>query len=888
MAFTTSQLEPWNYGTIIAHMKLPRILIVDHFDSYTLNILSLLAQIAKDPAELDEKVVVLAHTHPLLATQETFKECLLPHFEAIILSPGPGTPEKRSDFGFGLDYLRNASEFRLPTLGVCLGHQGLAVAFGGSVKRAVSIQHGSQSKLQFPEEALEGGGIFLHVPAGSKVTRYNSLTVNYEDLPPCLEVTAFADDIPNEVPTPMSSALAESAEMPTVHRGRKERCILGLAHKELPLWGVQFHPESIESPDGIHMLRNFITLTERWLQEHTLSTANPIDTIPSSVKIEGQRFVAAIRSRKSETDAKTQASRSTQHRWVLFEHTFPQAGLTDRSDVENLHHRIFQQGPGKATVWLDSARAGDPQSNFSYMAQPAFVLTHHQKGIHPSETMLYISSDSSWSTLSSLEMPCFWSLLDSLQESLQRQTFQSAPISGVNRFRGGFVGYMGYEMKRSSQDLRIEETISYTGKSHLPEAEFAFCPAVLQLDHKTGLWSASLLIRQDTLPRQEHAHLEKLEERLRAHNEQIGLTSDQAKEWISTVETELGRLASLQTPALPPPQNIRTLLPTLRPLDNRETYKAKVEGARALISRGESYELCLTTQFIGQLPAASISTGHQGSHFELYRALRARNPAPYAAYLQLPNLPGCSSGPGTGRSILSTSPERFLSKTASGLVEMKPIKGTVPRAGYGPGEAAQLAAAGPDWASALDAKRRKALEADPKERAENLMIVDLIRADLLSYCYPHTVAVPLLMKVETYESVHQLVTTVRGQAKPGVGPVQALKRCFPPGSMTGAPKRRSVTLLEQLEGKSRTPVSGSDSVWSLRHRPRGPYSGSLGWIGLDGAADFSVVIRTAVIDDDTVSIGAGGAITYLSDAEKEWQEVLQKVQALAHVDVGEQ
>ncbi|OBZ81742.1 Aminodeoxychorismate synthase, chloroplastic [Choanephora cucurbitarum] len=151
------------------------------------------------------------------------------------------------------------------------------------------------------------------------------------------------------------------------------------------------------------------------------------------------------------------------------------------------------------------------------------------------------------------------------------------------------------------------------------------------------------------------------------------------------------------------------------------------------------------------------------------------------------------------------------------------------------------------------------------------MIVDLIRNDLAQVCEPSTVRVPKLMHVETYERVHHLVSTVRGQLRPDVNSVQAVKTCFPPGSMTGAPKLRSVQILDRLEG----------------HRARGIYSGCLGYFSLDGSADFNVVIRTAVMTHQSssgtteVSVGGGGAITFLSDPEQEWKETLLKTKSVA-------
>ena len=284
-----------------------------------------------------------------------------------------------------------------------------------------------------------------------------------------------------------------------------------------------------------------------------------------------------------------------------------------------------------------------------------------------------------------------------------------------------------------------------------------------------------------------------------------------ADAWLATAGRELEGLAP---PAPPTPPAPAALSFAVR--EGRDAYLANIAACKHEIFEGETYEVCLTTELHSDGAIDPLAA---------YRALRARNPAPHAALLRLGDV-----------SVLSSSPERFLRVDRARTVESKPIKGTAPRAAH----------------PAEDAYRAAALRADDKSRAENLMIADLVRNDLGRVCALGTVEVPALMAVETYATVHQLVTTVRGRLRDDASAIDCIRAAFPGGSMTGAPKLRTMEIIDRLEAG-----------------PRGVYSGALGFLSVNGTADLSIVIRTLVASPHGLQIGSGGAIVAASDPDAE-------------------
>lgn len=321
------------------------------------------------------------------------------------------------------------------------------------------------------------------------------------------------------------------------------------------------------------------------------------------------------------------------------------------------------------------------------------------------------------------------------------------------------------------------------------------------------------------------------EDRMYIQSLRAGLQDDLDSDdsWLRHMSNQL-RMATQNPPVSPRNDSITSSLQVQMP--DKDIYLRRILDCQQYLAEGQSYELCLTAQT--QITCSTCSP------WELYQTLRARNPSPFASFMRLP-----------GIHLLSSSPERFLSWSREGACQLRPIKGTVRKV------------------DGMTLSKATEILRDPKEYAENLMIVDLIRHDL--HQIAKRVQVPTLMQVEEYHTVYQLVSVITGQIEAPFTGFDVLSRSMPPGSMTGAPKKRSVELLQRVEGQR-----------------RGIYSGVCGYLSVCGGGDWSVVIRSAFrydaenephADSETWWIGAGGAITALSDPEAEWAEMLAKLQS---------
>ncbi|MCG8592519.1 MAG: aminodeoxychorismate synthase component I [Proteobacteria bacterium] len=372
-------------------------------------------------------------------------------------------------------------------------------------------------------------------------------------------------------------------------------------------------------------------------------------------------------------------------------------------------------------------------------------------------------------------------------------------------FIGGAVGFWGYELAPFTEGIELR----WRDREELPDAAWAFVDRLVCIDHQrqtAEVWG-------------------------------LGFASDRAaaQERAGEAAAVLWRAVSGLGPARPGDDGVPATsqrLDAAPPTDTRAffdepRYAKSVTHVLGEIAAGNVYQANLTHR---------LEWDYRGDPLAYYAALRRVSPAPFAAYLELPEA-----------AIASSSPERFLRVERSGRVESRPIKGTRPRGA----------------SERDDTRLRRELTVSEKDRAENVMIVDLVRNDLGRVCETASIDVPDLFRIEAYATVFQLVSTVSGRLAPGRDAIDLVRAAFPPGSMTGAPKRAAMALLDRLE-----PVR------------RGVYSGALGYLDVGGGADLSVVIRTAVLTPGRLHAHVGGGIVADSDPSAEYRETLDKARAL--------
>ncbi|HKT01662.1 MAG TPA: aminodeoxychorismate synthase component I [Rugosimonospora sp.] len=674
-----------------------RVLLVDNYDSYTYNLYQLVGQVTG--------VAPVVVRNDALGTPASIDR----EFSHVVLSPGPGTPADPRRVGGCPELIAGT---RLPLLGVCLGHQALALAFGGTVA-PVTPRHGHVSTV-----GHDGRGVLAGLPQGLRVVRYHSLAVT--GVPGELEVGGRAED----------------------------GTVMALRHRDRPLHGVQFHPESVGTEHGRRLIANFLGATPR--------PDRPSVTLPAPART-------------------------------------GQAGLLVREvpwrEPEDVFAAHYAGRP--CVAWLDSAdaRPGGAQP------EPGFGVGEHPQRCAGRRRMSYLGAPEgprghvvSYRLGGAVRVDGQPVADPDIFAFLGRR-LGGAPVPGPFPFCGGYVGYLGYELK----ELCGGEPVH---RADTEDAALLYVERFLAFDHDAR----------------------------RAYAAAVAGPGERAE-----AEAWLGATARMVAGTRPAPAPGRD--GEMSTVDSDLDYGRAFATVRRHLDLGDTYEVNLTYRLRFTCTA---------DHAELYRHLRRTNPAPHAAFLRVP-----------GATVLSASPERFLRLGPQGTVEARPIKGTLPRH--------------PD--PRADEVLRGSLGRDPKTFAENLMIVDLLRNDLGQVCRLGSVAVPELMAVESYPTVHQLVSTVTGVLAPGVDAVAAVRAAFPGGSMTGAPKLRTMEIIDAVERDA-----------------RGVYSGALGYFSLSGEADLSIVIRTIVARGTRMSIGVGGGVVSLSrEADERAEAELKSVALLAAV-----
>lgn len=719
-----------------------RLLVVDNRDSYTFNLVQILAARARE-AHPGLEVVVVGADEPTAARAALAD----PGLAGVVISPGPGHPARAADFAVSGEVIdavlaHGDGPDAVPLLGVCLGHQGLALRFGWDVGPVPASRHGWISRLRHT-----GTGPFAGLPQGTRVTRYHSLAA-----------TPGPDADPRLVPTAWS----------------EDGVVQAVAVAGAPWWGVQFHPESISSQDGAALLHAFLAEVER--RRPGLEAP---DEVPAPASTPGpSATVPALHVAVETLDADTLHA----------------LGHDLRSACRAVYARALHRGTG--SFWLDSARTDVGTARWSVLGDAVDVLPDGRPRV------LRVDRADPADHAAGL-----W---DALAAAAAPRTVHGG--EGL-AFRGGLVGFLGYEAGLAG--LGVEPPRS-GGPADLPDAWWVRPARWAAADHAAGALHVC------------------------AAGEDPDDAARAVDAWLATVRDAFEAPVSA-APADPRPGADKTAEATGGWRHGRAEYRELVDRCRAALTAGESYELCLTSRF-----DVDPELGARLDPLALFLELTERTPTPYAALVEVAPGPG-ETDAGGGFAVVSASPEQFLSG-ADGVYSTKPIKGTAPR------HADPVA----------DAAAAEHLTTDPKTFAENLMIVDLLRNDLGRVCEPGSVHVPALMQVESYATVHQLVSTVLGRAAPGVTPVDVVRALFPGGSMTGAPKLRSVELLAGMEAA-----------------PRGVYSGALGFLGADGRTELSIVIRTAVRDAaGRWSVGAGGAVVLDSDPDAEYDEVLLKARSV--------
>lgn len=788
----------------------PRLLFLDAHDSFSNNITSLLTTLLN----ADVHILPIDPANPALSLSspgfhQTFAQ-ELSHYDAVICGPGPGNPENPQDVGL----IARVWEYDVPVLGVCLGFQSLACAFGGKVKRVKGGGlHGMVRRVRH-----DGADVFVGVEDGVEVVLYHSLCV--------------------EIP----EGRRELEELAWVEQDG-ERICMAVRHKTKPFWGVQYHPESVcTAKEGERVILNWFEQAMRWNEEQ------------GRVVNHGEELLAQPSIRASLLSGIQDGARD--HGGNIA----PDAGfkyttipIPESMDVVDIME-LLDDGD-EEVILLDSSNANlpapvddkaDVRGRYSIMAlakRESVHVTHHTSQNY---VELWTPNGHGKTCVKKVPLAGYGGSVWGFLADFQNRRRVRAPEGLDTPFVGGFMGFVTYE--QGLEDIGVE----ISARAHeRPDVCLVWVTKSLVVDHRKGVMHIQRLL--DAV---DCYYPKWMEETI----EQLEKPRSDWKPRDKALDAVSGKPEGVDDKTYADQATSDWGLP------DQNDYQGKVRLCQEYIAAGDSYELCLTGQ-TRITRKRSKSTNRQlhdcGSDvkslkvptsWQLFKRMRARQPAPFASYLKL-----------GGVTLVSASPERFLEYDKDGRCSMRPMKGTVRKS---------------DTVSTLE-QAEKILHV-PKEIAENLMIVDLVRHDLHGVCGAGNVQVRDLMKVEEYRDVYQMITVVEGQLPLPQHPdseirytgIDVLAASLPPGSMTGAPKKRSCDILQEIEGG----------------QERSVYSGVVGYMCASGRGDWSVTIRTLFRWDDERDtddksgngsevwrIGAGGAVTALSTPLGEAEEMFTKL-----------
>lgn len=883
-----------------------RILFLDAHDSFSNNIVAQVEQ------SVDAEVVKISIDDALFWTSKKDPSKIKPmhsinfadflkSFDAVIAGPGPGSATHENDVGLMNELWNIEDASMIPVLGICLGFQSMCLAFGASIAKLTEPRHGLVAEILH-----KGGSIFSDVDQ-LLATQYHSLQV---DIGHRIQMERSVKN-PAELwnPTGMCPQLEPLAwDFDNRHNGA---VLMAVKHTQKPFWGVQFHPESIcTNSEGTRLIQNWWESAQAWNRKRAFSHIPrniPLAASQSGpMTIDGFRSCLQLhRSNPQIDNGPPKAHPKLDSRTCLVpEDLAPLIAHGDGGTLPDLPPDIVHcatTGSGRLTV-ADVCELFDIPQNEAIVLEsglqsdllPMKVGTGRYSIVGliiPGETLrlhyyaaphimeLRTGKDEMYLQFSVTDP---WEYIKATIQHMKPSQIPTGPTFAP--FWGGLMGYASYEA--GLQTFGIETPVG----APFPDICFAYITRSIVFDHQLKKIYAQSIRGPNDQPWVEDA-LEK-----------IYAAVGRKSQFSTPNPTPMPKLNPFEEDAV----LTQYLMSTKEVVINREAYSERVAQCQHIIAEGDSYELCHTSAALevqAHMPSISKSARNELS-WKLYKRLTQRNPAPFSAYLRIHNV-----------HVLSSSPERYISWDRTQSAQCRPIKGTVRK---GPGVTR---------ADAL------AILSSSKERAENLMIVDLVRHQLHGVYGSGNVHVRQLMEVEEYETLWQLVSVIDA-IPPGVPKARtpdqweepadyisarkkksddepeemlgfnAFVQSLPPGSMTGAPKKRSCEILLPME-KQR----------------RGIYSGVLGYFDVGGAGDFSVVIRTAVktdVDDfdnptpsealdktygtrytppspnstlsatpsprqqlDRWRIGAGGAITSQSVASAEYDEMRGKFASTA-------